>query len=49
MTTDRIRTNFSVQKLSDEDMKALDDLEVPNGKGRSIDFTDEWGVELYQS
>lgn len=49
MSPERIRTNFNIRRLSDEDKKALDDLEIPNGKGRSIDFTEEWGVKLYQS
>lgn len=45
---DRIKANYSIRRLSDEDQKALDDLEVPNGKGRSIDFTEEWGIKLWQ-
>lgn len=28
-------------------MKALDALEIPDGKGRTNDFTDRWGVSLY--
>ena len=35
---ERIRVNFAIQMLSDEDQKTLDDLEIPNDKGRSIDF-----------
>jgi glycerol 2-dehydrogenase (NADP+) len=46
---DRIKANFSVRKLSDEDMQALNDLEIPNGEGRTIDFTEEWGVKLWQN
>lgn len=46
--TERIKANFDVRKLSDEDMKTLNDLEVPNGQGRSIDFTEAWGVKLWQ-
>jgi len=45
---ERIKSNFNIQRLSDADMKALDDLEVPNGQGRSIDFTESWGVKLWQ-
>ena len=47
-TAERIKTNFSVRKLSEEDVKILDGLEIPNGKGRTIDFVDEWGVQLWQ-
>ncbi|ETN41004.1 uncharacterized protein HMPREF1541_02936 [Cyphellophora europaea CBS 101466] len=46
---DRIKANCSVRKLSDEDMKALDDLEIPDGAGRTIDFTEEWGIKLWQN
>lgn len=48
-TQDRIKANFDVRKLSDEDMKALNDLEIPNGEGRTIDFTEEWGIKLWQN
>lgn len=48
MVLERIRANFAVRRLSDEDMKTLDDLEVPDGQGRSIDFTEAWGVKLWQ-
>ncbi|KAK3048883.1 hypothetical protein LTR09_009778 [Extremus antarcticus] len=44
---ERIKANFAIRKLSDEDMKALDDLERPDGTGRSIDFRKEWGVDLW--
>ena len=44
----RIKSNLNVQKLSEPDMKALDALEIPYGKGRTIDFTEQWGVKLYQ-
>lgn len=46
---ERIKTNFSIGKLSDEDVKALDALEIPNGAGRTIDFTESWGVKLFQN
>jgi glycerol 2-dehydrogenase (NADP+) len=48
-STDRIKANFHVQKLSDEDMQALNDLEIPDGKGRTIDFTEKWGIKLWQN
>jgi hypothetical protein len=28
-------------------MAALDSLEVPNGKGRTNDYSAAWGVNLY--
>lgn len=37
-----------VRRLSDEDNKALDDLQRPGESGRSIDFTKKWGVKLWQ-
>ena len=43
----RIRSNLDVKKLSSEDMAALDALEIPNGKGRTIDYTDKWLVNLF--
>ena len=46
--TERIKQNFAIQKLSEEDKKALDDLGIPNDEGRSIDFVDAWGVKLWQ-
>lgn len=45
---ERIKANFAIRRLSDEDNKALDDLEVPNNEGRSIEFSDAWGVKLWQ-
>lgn len=47
--TERIKANVDVRRLSDEDMKALDDLEIPNGEGRTIDFIEAWGVKLWQN
>ena len=44
---ERIKANFAIRRLSDEDKKALDDLEKPNGEGRTIDFTEAWGVKLW--
>lgn len=46
---DRIRTNFAIRRLSDEDQKMLDELEISDGKGRTIDFTEAWGVKLWQN
>ncbi|KAK0256781.1 hypothetical protein LTR91_000235 [Friedmanniomyces endolithicus] len=46
-TPARIKSNLDIRKLSDEDMEALDALAVPNGKGRTVDFTEKWGVPLF--
>jgi diketogulonate reductase-like aldo/keto reductase len=48
-TESRIKSNLDIHRLSDEDNKALDDMAIPNGEGRTIDFTEEWGVKLYQN
>lgn len=47
--TERIKANFAIRRLSDEDQKALDDVELPNGEGRTIDFADAFGVKIRQS
>jgi hypothetical protein len=36
-----------VRKLSDEDMKALDDLKLEGDEGRTVNPSEGWGVELY--
>lgn len=41
-TPDRIKSNLAVKKLSEEDMKALDAMEIPKGEGRTIRFRPEW-------
>jgi len=48
-TESRIKSNLDVKKLSPEDMKALDALEVPDGKGRTVDFSDAWGLALFSN
>lgn len=45
----RIRSNLSIQKLSADDMKALDSLAIPEDKGRTVDFTESWGIPLFQN
>ncbi|KAF8591982.1 Aldo/keto reductase [Ramaria rubella] len=48
-TLERIKSNFlETTQLSDEVMTALDALKRPFGKGRSIDFEQEWGVKLFE-
>lgn len=46
---ERITTNFAIRRLSEEDEKLLNNLEIPNGAGRTIDWTEGWGVKLWQS
>ncbi|KAK5724712.1 hypothetical protein LTR15_004759 [Elasticomyces elasticus] len=46
-TPSRIKSNLAIRKLSDDDMKALDGLAVPNGEGRTVDFTNKWDVPLF--
>ncbi|EXJ55969.1 hypothetical protein A1O7_08900 [Cladophialophora yegresii CBS 114405] len=46
-TEARIKSNLAVRRLSPEVMAALDSLEVPNGKGRTNDYSAVWGVNLY--
>lgn len=43
----RIRANLDVRRLGEEDVRALDALEVPDGKGRTIDYGPFWGVEFF--
>ena len=45
-TRERIRSNLAVKKLSEEDMKTLDGMEVANGEGRTV--IQDWGVPLFQ-
>lgn len=48
-TAARIKSNLDVQKLSVEDMKALDSLAIANDEGRTINPSDGWGISLYQN
>ena len=41
-TPERIRANLDVKKLSEEDMKTLDGMEIPGGEGRTIRMRKEW-------
>jgi hypothetical protein len=45
----RIKSNLDVKKLSPEDMQVLDALEMPDGKGRTVTFSDAWGVPLFSN
>lgn len=45
----RIKANLTVRKLSDEDMKALDELEIPNGEGRTVGGQRGWGVNMFSN
>jgi glycerol 2-dehydrogenase (NADP+) len=46
-TPSRIKSNLEIRKLSDEDTKALDALALPGDQGRTVDFTEEWGIPLF--
>lgn len=41
-TPERIRANLDVKRLSGEDMRTLDAMEIANGEGRTIRFRPEW-------
>lgn len=46
-TEARIKTNLAVKPLSAEDVKVLDDLAVPDGKGRTVAVGTLWGVDFF--
>lgn len=46
-TASRIQSNLDIKKLSEEDMTILSSMEIPDGKGRTVDFNDAWGVALF--
>ena len=48
-TPARIKSNLEIRKLSEEDTKAIDALALPGSEGRTIDFTEAWGVPLFQN
>ena len=43
----RIKANLDVRRLGEEDVRALDALEVPDEKGRTIDYGPYWGVKFF--
>jgi len=43
----RIKANLDVRRLSEEDVRALDALEVPDEAGRTIDYGPYWGVKFF--
>ncbi|RDL32480.1 Aldo reductase [Venustampulla echinocandica] len=45
-TPSRIKSNLDIKKLSDEVMKDLDTMDI-GGAGRTIDYTEAWGVPLF--
>ena len=47
-TTSRIKSNLDVQRLSDEDMKALNDMALPDNQGRTVATNGAWGLPLYK-
>lgn len=48
-TPARIKSNLEIRKLSEEDTKAIDALARPGTEGRTVDFSEDWGVPLYQN
>jgi hypothetical protein len=47
--TARINSNFGFQRLSDETMEAHNSLAIPDGKGRSVDFSKPFGIPRFQN
>lgn len=47
-TPARIQSNLDVRKLSEEDVKALDGMALPNEEGRTVDFNDAWDIPLFK-
>ncbi|KAK5116625.1 hypothetical protein LTR62_007299 [Meristemomyces frigidus] len=47
-TPSRIKSNLDVKKLSAEDMKVLDEMALPEEKGRTVNFVEAWGVPLHE-
>lgn len=43
----RIKSNLDIKKLDDESMNVLDTMGIPGGAGRTVDFTEDWGVPLF--
>ncbi|KAK5044496.1 hypothetical protein LTR84_010707 [Exophiala bonariae] len=46
-TEARIKTNLAVKELPAEDVKALDELEIPDGKGRTVAAGGAFGVTIF--
>jgi len=46
-TPARIKANLDIKKLSDEDMKALNDMALPNEEGRTVNMSENWDVTLF--
>ncbi|KAF1988715.1 Aldo/keto reductase [Aulographum hederae CBS 113979] len=46
-TEGRIRRNFEVREVREETGKVLDGLEVRGGEGRTVDFSEGWGIPLF--
>ncbi|KAE8448278.1 hypothetical protein EG329_009709 [Mollisiaceae sp. DMI_Dod_QoI] len=47
-TPDRIKSNLEIQKLSQEDMTALDSMALPGSQGRTVDFTEAWAIPIFE-
>ncbi|KAI9802633.1 MAG: hypothetical protein M1825_002655 [Sarcosagium campestre] len=44
---DRIKANLAVKRLPEEDFEALSALRLNGDEGRTIDYSDDWGVKLF--
>lgn len=47
-TPSRIKSNLDIRKLSAEDMKALDDMALPNDSGRTVDPREGWDIPMFK-
>ncbi|KAL3462049.1 NADP-dependent oxidoreductase domain-containing protein [Aspergillus heterothallicus] len=48
-TESRIKSNLDVKMLSTDCFNALNNLEIPDGKGRTVGLTKDWGVRLFSN
>lgn len=44
---ERIASNLAVRKLSEEDFEAINGLALPGTEGRTVDFSEVWGIKLF--
>lgn len=46
---ERIASNLDVRRLTEEDSKTIDGLALPGTEGRTVDFSEAWGIPLFQN
>ncbi|KAI9791526.1 MAG: hypothetical protein M1833_001510 [Piccolia ochrophora] len=44
---DRIKANLSVKELPKDDFDALSNLKLNGDEGRTIDYSEDWGIKLF--